>query len=94
MEAKVQEKRPSIIVEISTFLGSLYWCARRESNLRPFGPEPNALSSELLAHADRSRSDKKYYITVRKDCKTFPYFRKIGLVQAFLPLASFTTARI
>jgi hypothetical protein len=24
-----------------------YWCDREELNLRPFGPQPNALSPEL-----------------------------------------------
>jgi hypothetical protein len=28
-----------------------FWRAWRGSNLRPFGPEPNALSTELQAHA-------------------------------------------
>jgi hypothetical protein len=27
------------------------WCAWQESNLLPFGPEPNALSGELQARA-------------------------------------------
>jgi hypothetical protein len=29
---------------------SPYWCAREESNLRPYGPQPYALSPELRAH--------------------------------------------
>ena len=30
-------------------LNSVGWCAWQESNLLPFGPEPNALSGELQA---------------------------------------------
>ncbi len=31
-------------------LGCEEWCARRDSNPRPLGPQPNALSTELRAH--------------------------------------------
>jgi hypothetical protein len=30
----------------------IFWCPRQESNLRPFGPQPNALSTELRGLGD------------------------------------------
>ncbi len=36
--------------------GLLFLCTRQDSNLRPFGPEPNALSPELRVHRTASCS--------------------------------------
>src|SRR5262245_19754603 len=46
-----QREEPSATEGSSVFLGM--WRARRDSNSRPLGPQPNALSTELRAHAWR-----------------------------------------
>ncbi len=40
-----KEKSPRTLVTRALFL-----CTLQDSNLRPFGPEPNALSPELRVH--------------------------------------------
>lgn len=80
-------KKPQKIID---FKGLFLFCTLQDSNLRPFGPEPNALSPELRVRRRRSSRRPLYcnvYFTSKiRKCQTFPHLFFIFIKTANMPL--------